>query len=73
MDDLETLARRFHLEPGAAEAGRQAERAQDDAVETRAAELVGIARRMGIELSMDAARIRAAAELSAEGKGQDGQ
>ena len=72
MDRFDELVDRFHLEPGAAEAGRQAGRAQSDAVEKRAVELVGLGRRMGVTVSLAEARVRAAAELS-EGKGQDGE
>ena len=70
MDDKHSeLARRFHLTPEAVEAGRQVDKARSDPAEKRAGELVGIARRMGIELTMDAARARAAAEA----QGKEGQ
>lgn len=72
MDRFDELVDRFQLEPGAAEAGRAAAKAAEDAAEARAVELTVIARRMGVELSMATARVRAAAELS-EGKGQDGE
>lgn len=42
MDKYGELADRFHLEPGAAEAARQAAKAGSDAVEARALELVGL-------------------------------
>lgn len=73
MDRFDELSDRFHLEPGAAEAGRLAARAGSDAVEKRALELVAVGRRMGVTVSMAEARIRAAAEIQGKGDGDDGE
>ena len=72
MDRFDELVDRFHLEPGAAEAGRQAGRAQSDAVEKRAVELVAVGRRMGVTVSLAEARVRAAAEAQSKEGGNDG-
>ncbi|HHX43143.1 MAG TPA: hypothetical protein GX714_04035 [Chloroflexi bacterium] len=62
MDKYGELADRFHLEPGAAEAARQAAKAGSDAVEARALELVGLGRRLGVAVSMATARGRKIAD-----------
>jgi len=72
MDRFDELSDRFHLEPGAAEAGRQADRAGSDAVEARAVELTAIARRMGVTVSLATARVRAVAEIQSKEGGDDG-
>jgi hypothetical protein len=72
MDKYDELANRFHLEPGAAEAGRQAAKAGSDAVERRAHELVALGRRMGVTVSLATARIRAVAEAQSQEGGDDG-
>ncbi len=73
MDRFDELVDRFELEPGAAEAGRLADRAEGNAVEKRALELVGLGRRMGVTVDMATARVRAAAELQSKGDGDDGE